>query len=336
MSYTVVYSDYNGYPGSRDTYDFRGARETPILPDVNLYNSFNFKLYATTANSSTPSTQEEGAGSYGRGQSWRTSNSRPGTSTRYPHNAYFGTHVARVPTAVRWVRTLGPKNNAIAQNELGDWFTEDVLAKADKRGGGVKFVDNPPEAGTRQFTFVTSANDTRTGQEKNSTHTFTVPNWNDLSIKGSYNAAVFCRNEFGYTNDYEGGTYTARSLWELPEKFDRLYKFIPDQREFTTLTFKIEVDWQVYVWWGVYQGAITAQQQQTILTKMGYNSASQTGTDTHTITHVVNNSNNDYEKILNDLLSDRQRSEEEINERYNQTFPKTVEDVEFTKPTKIQ
>ena len=56
MSYTVVYSDYNGYPGSQDTYDYRGARETPILPDVNLYNSFNFKLYATTANSSTPST----------------------------------------------------------------------------------------------------------------------------------------------------------------------------------------------------------------------------------------------------------------------------------------
>jgi hypothetical protein len=51
---------------------------------------------------------------------------------------------------------------------------------------------------------------------------------------------------------------------------------------------------------------------------------------------VVNNSNNDYEKILNDLLSDRQRSEEEINERYNQTFPETAENVEFTKPTKIQ
>ena len=71
MSYTVVYSNYNGYPGSRDTYDFRGARETPILPDVNLYNSFNFKLYATTANANAPSTQESGAGSYGRGQSWR-------------------------------------------------------------------------------------------------------------------------------------------------------------------------------------------------------------------------------------------------------------------------
>ena len=50
MSYTVVYSDYNGYPGSEDTYDGRSAVEIPILPDVNLYNSFNFELKATTFN----------------------------------------------------------------------------------------------------------------------------------------------------------------------------------------------------------------------------------------------------------------------------------------------
>jgi hypothetical protein len=122
----------------------------------------------------------------------------------------------------------------------------------------------------------------------------------------------------------------------LPEKFDRLYKFIPDQREFTTLTFKIEVDWKLYTSWGIYGSNISNSQIQTILQKMGYNSENDTGTDTHIITHVVNNSNNDYEKILNDLLGDRQRSEEEINERYNQTFPKTAENVEFTKPTKIQ
>ena len=334
MSYTVVYSDYNGYPGSSDTYDHRSGVETPILPDVNLYNSFNFKLYATTANANAPSTQESGAGSYNKAQSWRTSSSRPGTSTQSPHNAYLGTHVARVPTAMRWVRNQGPKNNAIAQNELGDWFTEEVLAKADNNGGGVKFVENTAQSGTKQFTFVTNA--MGGGQERTRTHNFTVDHWNDLSIKGSYNAAVFCRNEFGYTNDYEGGTYTAKSLYELPEKFDRLYKFIPDQREFTTLTFKIEVDWRLYVSWGVYGSNISNSQIQTILQKMGYNSENDTGTDTHIITHVVNNSNNDYEKILNDLLGDRQRSEEEINERYNQTFPETAENVEFTKPTKVQ
>jgi len=157
-----------------------------------------------------------------------------------------------------------------------------------------------------------------------------------LSIKGSYNAAVLCRMEFGCTSDYEGGTYTARSLFELPERFDRLYKFIPDQREFTTLTFKIEIDWQVAVNWGIYGSNISSSQQNTILQKMGYNSATQTGTDTHVITHVVNNSNNDYEKILRDLLRDRQRTEEEINERYNQTFPNTAKALEVTKPTKIQ
>lgn len=336
MSYTVVYSKYNGYPGSTDTYDFRGARETPLLPDVNLYNSFNFEVKSTTANANASTTQESGAGSYGRGNNYRTTNYRTGTSTRNPHNSYFGTHVARVPTAMRWVDDQGPEGNAIAQNELGDWFTRAVLERSDNNGGGVKFVENAAEAGNFAFTFVTSGTDTRTGQEKNTTHTFQVPHWNTLSIKGSYNAAVFCRNEFGYTNDYEGGTYTARSLWELPEKFDRLYKFIPDQREFTTLTFKIEVDWQVYLHWGIYGQYLSSSQQQSILSKMGYNSANDTGTDTHTITHVVNNSNNDYEKILRDILNERQRTPEEIDERYNQTFPKTAANTTITPSTKIQ
>ena len=58
MSYTVVFSEYNGYPGSQDTYDFRSGVETPLLPDVNLYNSFNFKIESTTANANAPSTQE--------------------------------------------------------------------------------------------------------------------------------------------------------------------------------------------------------------------------------------------------------------------------------------
>ena len=81
MSYTVVYSKYNGYPGSTDTYDFRGARETPLLPDVNLYNSFNFEVKSTTANANASTTQESGAGSYGRGNNYRTTNYRTGTST---------------------------------------------------------------------------------------------------------------------------------------------------------------------------------------------------------------------------------------------------------------
>ena len=117
MSYTIVYSDYNGYPGSDDTYDHRSGVETPILPDVNLYNSFNFKLYATTANSVAPSTQEDGAGDYNRSSNYRTSGYRSGSSTRFPNNAYLGTHIARVPTAMRWVRNQGPKNNAIAQSK---------------------------------------------------------------------------------------------------------------------------------------------------------------------------------------------------------------------------
>jgi|TARA_B100000035_G_scaffold307337_1_gene310455 hypothetical protein len=333
MSYTVVYSDYNGYPGSEDTYDGRSAVEIPILPDVNLYNSFNFELKATTVNARASTTQEEGAGDYSRSNNYRTTGYRQGTSTSQPHGAYMGTHVARIPTAMRWVRNRGPENNAIAQNELGDWFTEDVLSKADNKGGGVTFVDNIAQSGTFDFTFNTSAEGG--GEERQQTHIFNVPYWNTLSIRGGYNAAVFCRNEFGYTDDYEGGTYEVKSLFELPEKFDRLYKFIPDQREFTTLEFQVEVDWQVAVSWGIYTN-ISSSNQQKILNRMGYTSSNQTGTDTHTITHVVNNSNNDWNRILNELVEERQRTPEEINKRYGQTFPQEAEDTEITKPEKIQ
>ena len=165
--------------------------------------------------------------------------------------------------------------------------------------------------------------------EKQSSATFNVPDWNTLSIKGSYNGAVFCYNEFGYTNDYEGGEYYATSLWELPEKFDNLFKFIPDQRESTTLTFTIEVDWKVYVSYGIYNANdIGSSNIDKIAASMGYsNLSTQTGTDTHTITHTVLNNNDDWEKILKDILENRQRSQEEQYERYNQTFPEREFDI---------
>ena len=87
---------------------------------------------------------------------------------------------------------------------------------------------------------------------------------------------------------------------ELPDKFDNLYKFIPDDRETTTLTFTIEVDWKVYVSYGIYNAAdIGSSNLDRTASRMGYdNLSTQTGTDIHTITHVVNNSNNDWDKIL--------------------------------------
>lgn len=335
MSNTYIYSKYNEGPGSEETYNGRAAVETPIIPDVNLYNSFNFEVKANSNGTRTPTTQEEGAGGYSRSSNYRTSNVRTGTSTRSPNggNSYFGVHVARVPTRVYWVDDQGPQNNAIAQSELGDWFTRDVLKKADGRGGGVEFIENAAPSGTFQFVFNTNADGG--GVTRQASHTFTVNHWNTLSIKGSYNAAVFCRNEFGYTNDYEGGTYEAKSLYELPEKFDNLYKFIPDQREFTTLTFKIKVDWVLAVNYGIYAG-ISQSQANSLLSDMGYSSSTATGTDIHTVTHVVNNSNNDYNKILNDLINDRQRTPEEQRERYNQTFPETAKNMKVTTPSKIQ
>lgn len=331
MSYTIITSPYNGVPGSDETYDFLSGEEKPLLPAVDLYNSFNFELESSAINAAAPPTQQEGAGKpsarYSNSSNYATSGTRYGTSTRSPSGAYGGVHHARIPTAMRWINTLGPNGDGIAQNEKGDWFSEEVLAKPDGRGGGVTFVTNPAPSGTTTFTLVTDTT------ERQDSATYVVPDWNSLSIKGSYNAAVFCYNEFGYTDDYVGGTYEVNSLWELPEKFDNLYKFIPDQRESTTLTFTIEVDWKLYVSYGLIGSYLTQGDKDKMLSRMGYNSESDTGTDTHTVTHVVNNSEDNYEEILRDLLDNRQRTLEEQHERYGQTFPQT--EIEITAPQRV-
>ena len=327
MSYTIVYSDYNGLPGSESTYDYRSGAEKPILPDVNLYNSFSFTVKSSNINAGVPPTTQEGAGKldnrYSNNTSYSSRGYRYGTSTQSPSGAYGGIHVARIPTAMRWVDTNGPNGDGICQNEKGDWFSREVLARPDGNGGGVEFIQNPTPSGNTTFTLVTDT------MEKQSSATFNVPDWNTLTTKGSYNGAVFCYNEFGYLNDYEGTEYYADSLWEIPEKIDNLFKFIPDQRESTTLTFTIEVDWKVYVSYGIYNANdIGSSNIDKIASSMGYNNlSSQTGTDTHTITHTVLNNNDDWEKILKDILENRQRSQEEQYERYNQTFPEREFDI---------
>ncbi len=341
MSYTIVYSDYNGLPGGEGNYDYLSGAEAPILPAVDLYNSFNFEVKSTTANVAAPPTQQTGAGkdglSYSNSTNYNTRGYRYGSSTAKPQGAYANIHVARIPTDMRWVDTGGPNGDGIAQNEKGDWFNREVLSKADGRGSGVTFVKNPTPPGTISFSFVTSTD------EEDGAESFTVLDWNTLSIQGSYNGGVFCYNEFGFLDDdpntygnadYTSKTYEVTSLYELPEKIDNLYKFVPDQRESTTLTFTIEIDWVVAVNYGLYAGFIDASNQAKILDRMGYNSPTQTGTDVHTITHVINNDTGDWPKILEEILATRQRSQEEQNERLGQTFPNT--EIEISPSQKIE
>ena len=88
MSYTIVYSDYNGLPGSESTYDYRSGAEKPILPDVNLYNSFNFTVKSSNINAGVPPTTQQGAGKldnrYSNNTSYSSRGYRYGTSTRSP------------------------------------------------------------------------------------------------------------------------------------------------------------------------------------------------------------------------------------------------------------
>lgn len=327
MSYTVIYSDYNGLPGASGNYDFRSGGQLPLLPDVDLYNSFNFEIKATSVNANAPSTQRQGAGPAGRTYSnssnYATTGVRNGTSTRNPNGATAGVHIVRVPVAMRWVDTGGPDGDGIAQNERGDWFSREVLGKADGFGGGVQFVENPHPGGTTTLSFITKTADYEDAES------ITVSASNSLSIAGSYNNAVFCYNEFGYTDDYEGGTYEVNSLFELPEQFDNLFKFIPDDRETTTLTMTIEVDWVLTANWGIYSAYFTQNQKDSMLSRMGYSGLGDTGTDIHTVTHVINNTN-DWRKIFNEVMK-RQRSLDEQHDRYGQTFPDTQ--IEITLPT---
>lgn len=341
MSYTIIYSDYNGLPGGEGNYDYLSGAEAPILPAVDLYNSFNFEIKATTAEVSAPPTQTVGAGrdgiSYNNRTNYRTRNTRYGSSTSKPSGSYVGIHVARIPTAMRWVDTSGPNGDGIAQNEKGDWLSREVLSKPDGRGSGVTFKENPAPSGNTDFSFVTNT------EEVTAAASFTIPDWNSLSIQGSYNGGVFPYNEFGYIDedpntygnaDYTSKTYEVNNLYELPEKIDQLFKFVPDQRESTTLTFTVEVDWQLYINYGAYAGLISASNQAKILSRMGYTTVTQTGTDVHTITHVINNDNSNWPKILEEILATRQRSQAEQDERLGQTFPNT--DIEVTVSQKIE
>lgn len=320
MAYTIVYSDYNGYPGNAGNYDFLSGRENPVLPTVNLYNSFNVTVKSTTINGN-PSTTETAANA----SPYSATGVRRGQTTS-PERGYAGVHIARVPTAMRWIDNLGPNGDGIAQNEKGDWFSREVLQKADRSGGGVTFTEIP-RSGTDTLNFITTSADYEDATQ------MIVPAWNFLGVNGSYNSSVFCYNKFEYTDDYEGTIYEVKSLFELPEKFDNLISFIPDQREQTILTFTVEVDWQVYSSWGIYGDYYSESQKSTMLSTLGYSGVGDTGTDVHVITQTVTNRNQDWAKILKDTLR-KQRTLDEQHERYGQTFPSTQ--IEIIPPQSAQ
>ena len=85
MSNTIIYSDYNSFPGQEDTYDFGSGAQTPIFPDVTLYKSFNYTLKSTGVNSAPSPTQEDrpGGGRPGEssGSASGTGGGRPGERT---------------------------------------------------------------------------------------------------------------------------------------------------------------------------------------------------------------------------------------------------------------
>lgn len=328
MSNTIIYSSYNGYPGRPTTptvpgYNWLTGKQPPLLPAVNLYNNFSFEIKATTANSFLPSTTEE-SGSTAGYMGYASSGVRNGTAPQSARYGVAGANIFKAPTAMRWLTNLGPNGNAIAQNERGDWFTIEALGTADQNGGGIKLnsIPNGSSSAAQPFTYLTST------PNYTSTLNTILPECNSLSISGSYNSAVFCYNKFEYTNDYEGNVYEAKSLYQLPQKIDNLVTFIPDQRESTTLTFWLEVDWIRFVNWGIWDLIFTEQKKNDFLNSYGFNGIPASGTDLHKVTHVINNNNPNWSKILNDIISKRQRTIAEQDQRYGQAFPDQIITVE--------
>lgn len=320
MSNTIIYSTYNGYPGRPTTdttpgYNWLSGTQPPLLPTVNLYNNFSFELKATTANAFQTSTEIESGTTEGFGRFAETE-LRQGVARSSANFGIAGANIFKAPTSMTWVTDLGPQGNAVAQNERGDWFTMESLTTADQNGGGIQLTSVPGGSnnGADPFTYLTST------PNYTSTYNTTLPICNSLKISGSYNAAVFCYNQFDYTNDYEGTVYTAKSLYELPEKIDNLVSFIPDRRESTTLTFWIRVSWTRTVNWGIWL-PISDSKKDSLLDQYDTNGFDSTGTDLHKVTHVINNNNPNWGKILNDIISQRQRTLEEQDIRYGQNFP---------------
>lgn len=314
MSNIIITSDYNDYPGKGSNYDFSSGTELPLLPNVNLFNSFSYTLYADTGNSQLPSTSfDTGRGSYA------TTGIRNGVAPNSTEFGVFGTNILKIPVDVNWVMTGGPSGNGVCQNERGDWFTEEALRTADRMGSGVRLtkINN---TGTKTVTYITDA-DTSSGRYTASYSIVNVPAWPDLVITGSYNDAIFCYNLFEYTNDDKGTVYQAKSLYELPEKIDNLVTFIPDSRSSTTLTFTLRVDWIRHENWGSLD-SLSAANKNVLLGIYNSNDFGSSGTDFHKVTHVVNNTN-DYRRALDQILNQRQRTLQEQDKRYGQNFPAT-------------
>lgn len=324
MSSTIIYSDYNGFPGSEDTYDFRSGEESPIFPDVTLYESFDYTLKSTGADARDSPTEVEEDGDDDLDDSDITpGGSKPtrngeSTSPRYGYSSVF---VAKVPTAMRWVTNQGPDGDGAAVNEKGDWFSAEVLGKADRFGPGIR-LDEVPRSGTETLYYVQE--DTARGTQ---TAQYTATAWNYLKIHGAYNAAVFPYNEFAYTDEYptKDNGYTTGggevdSLFELPGKFNALHKFIPDQRDQTTLTFTVEVDWiRVFINSG-YGQYMDQTQKDAVLAGFDGKGVTASGTDTHTVNHVVFNDTSNWKQLLEETL-EKQYTTEEQWKNGGQDFP---------------
>ena len=315
MTYTVITSNN---PITTDTPLPTGVPE--LLPGVSVGDSFSVNLFGR--NSAAPS-QTETSGSYARTTSGVTFGGPSGLTrvppTRPPVTLQNTSIVIfKQITNVEWVKTLGPNGNAVAQNELGDWFTESALSTPDSFGSGLRLERIVPASGTTVTESVVAVDGgTVSGV------TYAAPPY--LKLSGSYNSAIFPYNDFQYTNNNlkgEANVLHAKSLYELPERIDSLIAFLPDSRSNTTLRFTVRVSYTLNVTWGGIGAFLSTTERNKILalySSRGY-TTSGTGTELHEVSHAVTNNINTWGDVLDDILENRVRTLAEQDALYQTPY----------------
>jgi hypothetical protein len=312
MTYIYLYSSNSPLP-SLGSFGFDTSYVPPaILPNVSIDSSFSTDIFA--GNFISPFLGEL-SGSYARGNY----GGPDGVSRQAPGRppitlGISGAFVYKQITNMEWVKNGGPLGNGVAYNERGDWFTEAALSTPDFNGEGIR-LDTFSRSGNVTETIPNAAADGGTGSVSYSAFPF-------LRLHGQYNGSVFCYNDFGYLTDHESGADKvrhAKSLYELPNKFDQLVNFIPDQRSSTTLTFTVRVSYNLITDYGSFGNFLTTAQKNQLTSSYTSNGYSSSGTELHAVSQVISNNSSNWSQILKDILKTRQRSHAEQDALYNTT-----------------
>ena len=315
MTYTVIKSS-----NTVTTTPLLPTSIPELLPGVSVGGYFNVTLSA--GNSTVPS-QTEISGSYARTLSGvtiggpssdiiRAAPVRPPITLNQPTIVIF-----KQITNLEWVKNLGPNQNAVARNELGDWFTESALSASDQFGNGIR-LETVAASGIVSETVTAADGTTASG--------VTYSGFTSLKISGSYNSAVFPYTTLSYTNNNSPTVLKVNNIYSFPDKVDSFLGLDADARTTSQLRFTVRVTYTLNVSWGIWNNFLSSTEKNKILAlynARGY-TTSGSGTELHEITHNVTNNLTAWGDILDDIRENRVRTLTERDYLYQNTSIKKI------------